>query len=213
MNIPPEYTQLPNGTLKRNDGATTDYTQPYWGADGKSSIEEQVFNVGVFPGLNGKTKAETAMSYAVGEQLLEIGCAPGEILRHAVAKGFAVVVGLEPCPEHIEFIESHSNAAVICRSFEDFDTDLTYDTIIALDVLEHVPDPEAFVEKAFSLLNPKGRLILMTPVIGPDIPWRDCDFHPEHLHLFHIDHIKEWLKPIALELWHPGHMTIVCEKP
>jgi 2-polyprenyl-3-methyl-5-hydroxy-6-metoxy-1,4-benzoquinol methylase len=213
VNIPPEYTQLPNGTLKRNDGATTDYTQPYWGVEGKSSIEEQVFNVGVFLGDNGKTKAETAMSYAVGEQLLEIGCAPGEILRQAVAKGFAVVVGLEPCPEHIEFIESHSNAAVICRSFEDFDTDLTYDTIIALDVLEHVPDPEAFVDKAFSLLNSKGRLILMTPVLGPDIPWRDCDFHPEHLHLFHIDHIKEWLNPIALELWHPGHMTIVCEKP
>lgn len=213
MKIPPEYTQLPNGTLKRNDGATTDYTKPYWGTDGKSSISEQVYNVGQFIGDNGKTKAETALSYAVGQQLLEIGCAPGEILRQAVERGFAVVVGLEPCPEHIEFIERTSKAAVICRSFEDFDTDLTYDTIIALDVIEHVPDPKAFVQKAMDLLNPKGRLILMTPVIGPDIPWRDCDFHPEHLHLFHIDHIKEWLNPITLELWYPGHMTIVCEKP
>jgi 2-polyprenyl-3-methyl-5-hydroxy-6-metoxy-1,4-benzoquinol methylase len=212
VNIPPEYTQLPSGTLKRNDGATTDYTQPYWGVDGKSSIEEQVFNVGTFLGLNGKTKAETALQYATGLHLLEIGCAPGEVLRQAVALGF-IPIGLEPCPEHIEFIESHSGADILCIPFEEFKSGTTYDAIIALDVLEHVSDPEAFVEKAFSLLNPKGRLILMTPVIGPDIPWRDCDFHPEHLHLFHIDHIKEWLKPIALELWHPGHMTFVCEKP
>jgi len=212
VNIPPEYTQLPSGTLKRNDGATTDYTQPYWGVEGKSSIEEQVFNVGVFPGLNGKTKAETALSYAVGQDLLEIGCAPGEVLRQAKAAGFWCI-GLEPCKEHAQFIADHSGCLVFSESFEDFKTDGRADTIIALDVLEHVPDPEAFVEKAFCLLNPKGRLILMTPVIGPDIPWRDCDFHPEHLHLFHIDHIKEWLKPIALELWHPGHMTIVCEKP
>lgn len=212
MNIPPEYTQLPNGTLKRNDGATTDYTQPYWGVDGKSSIEEQVFNVGVFPGLNGKTKAETALSYAVGQDLLEIGCAPGEVLRQAKSAGFWSI-GLEPCKEHVQFIADHSGCPIFTESFEDFKTDGRADTIIALDVLEHVPDPEAFVDRAFSLLNSKGRLILMTPVIGPDIPWRDCDFHPEHLHLFHIDHIKEWLNPIALELWHPGHMTIVCEKP
>jgi 2-polyprenyl-3-methyl-5-hydroxy-6-metoxy-1,4-benzoquinol methylase len=212
MNIPPEYEQLPSGTLKRIDGATTDYTQTYWGVEGKSSIEEQIFNVGVTLGENGKTKVETALQYATGTHLLEIGCAPGELLRQAVAMGFNAV-GLEPCEEHAPFIRDHSNAKVLCQSFEEHPEVLTYDAIIALDVLEHVTDPTAFVDKAFRQLNPKGRLILMTPVIGSGIPWRDCDFHPEHLHLFHIDHLREWMKPTHEELWLPGHYTLVCEKP
>lgn len=208
--IPPEYTRLPSGTLKRIDGATTDYTKPYWGVDGKSSIEDQVFNVGFFIGDNGKTKAATALGYCTGLTLLEIGCAPGELMLQARMKGYECV-GLEPCPEHIDFIRKHSGCKTLNQSFEEFPEVLKFDNVVALDVIEHVDDPEAFIEKCRRHLKPGGRIVLMTPVLGGGIPWRDCDFHPEHLHLLHIDHINGWLKPLHTELWYPGHMTIVCE--
>jgi 2-polyprenyl-3-methyl-5-hydroxy-6-metoxy-1,4-benzoquinol methylase len=210
VNIPPEYIRLPSGTLKRIDGAITDYTKPYWGVDGKSTIEEQIYNVGQFVGVNGKTKAATALGYCVGTTLLEIGCAPGEVMLQARMRGFDCV-GLEPCPQHIDFIRKHSGCKTLNQSFEEFPEVLKFDNVVALDVIEHVDDPEAFIEKCRRHLKPEGRIILMTPVIGDDIPWRDCDFHPEHLHLLHIDHINEWLKPLHTELWYPGHMTIVCE--
>lgn len=210
MNIPPEYTKLPNGTLKILGGQVADYTKPYWGVSNRSTITEQIYNVGEFIGINGKTKAATTLDYCVGTTLLEIGCAPGEVMRQAKERGFKCV-GLEPCEEHIDFIANLSGAEVNCSMFEDFKPKTKFDNVVALDVIEHVGDPEAFIDKCRSHLNPGGRIILMTPIIGPGIPWRDCDFHPEHLQLFHIDHINEWLNPLHLELWYPGHMTIVCE--
>lgn len=210
MNTPPEYEPWKMGSLRRVDGAVTDYTQPYWGKDGKSTIEEQVFNVGEFKGLDGQTKAEALLEHARGKILLEIGCAPGVVLLTAKQLGFDAR-GIEPCEEHIEFIREFSGCPVHQGLFENLHLQIKYDTIIAADVLEHVSDPERFVDKALSLLAPGGRLILMTPVISDKWEWRECDFHPEHLHLFSEEHIRSWLKPIHMELWYPGHCLIVCE--
>lgn len=211
MNTPPEYEPWKLGSLRRVDGARTNYCSTYWGIDGKSTIEEQVWNCHGFLGENGKTKAQTVLDWCVGSRLLEVACAPGAFLKLAREAGFECT-GIEPCAEHVPFIRDYSGCTVANLMFEDFLAGPEFHTLVATDLIEHVDDPEDFVAQAMGMLKPLGRLILMTPVLGYSIPWRDCDFHPEHLHLLHEDHIKEWLKPIHMELWYPGHMLIVCEK-
>lgn len=51
-----------------------------------------------------------------------------------------------------------------------------YDTIVSLDVLEHLPDPEPVVERLVSLLAPGGRIIVT------------AYFGPTKAHPMHFDH-------------------------
>ena len=208
----PDYDRLPNGTLRRREQMPPDYTQPYWGHEnGRSTIEEQVYNVGQHV-VEGRTKSQAALQHAVGSTLLEVACSPGVVLKEARERGF-VATGIEPCPDHVEFIQNYSGCEVLCGLFGELDlSDRRFDTIVALDVLEHVPDPGHFVQEALKLLNPGGRLVVMIPAIIPGTEFREVDFHPEHLHLFHENHLREWLNPIVLDIWHPGHIIAVAEK-
>lgn len=47
----------------------------------------------------------------------------------------------------------------------DGDIDQKFDTIILLDVLEHIADDVAMLQKLFSLLQPQGKLILKVPAL------------------------------------------------
>jgi len=211
MTLPPEYEQLPNGTLKRVDGAITRYDEPYWGHEGRSTIQDQLFNCHGFKGENGKTKAETLLEWCIGHKLLEIGCAPGAFLKLATDAGFNCT-GIEPCAEHVPFIRDHSGCTVANLHFEDYYAAPEWDSIVFADVLEHVQDPFAFIEKALFLLRPLGRLIIMIPAIMKDGVFREQDLCPEHLWLFSERHLNEWLHPIHMSRWYPGHILVVVEK-
>jgi 2-polyprenyl-3-methyl-5-hydroxy-6-metoxy-1,4-benzoquinol methylase len=137
MTVPPEYAPWKLGSLRRTDGTTTDYRVPYWGVDGKSTIEDQVWNCHGFIGDNGKTKAQTVLDWCVGNKLLEIGCAPGSFLKLAKEAGYECT-GLEPCAYHVPFIREYSGCTVANMMFDDFLAGPEFSTIVALDVIEHV---------------------------------------------------------------------------
>jgi len=213
MTIPPEYERLPNGTLHRIDGAITDYKAPYWGVDGHSEWEDQKWNVNGFTNEEGITKTEAILKHCWGTTLLEIGCAPGSFLKAAGEQGF-ICHGVEPNEQLAERIFDESGAHYVYPGiFEQIDfQDRKWDNIVAMDVLEHVEDPVKFVDKALSLLNPGGRLILMCPFIFDDGKWDDRQFHPEHLWLFSQQHLREWLKPSVFDRFCTGHEIVVVEK-
>ena len=46
---------------------------------------------------------------------------------------------------------------------EDFETDLKFQGVFFLDVLEHIPNPHTVLEKVFELLDSPGVMIAMVP--------------------------------------------------
>jgi 2-polyprenyl-3-methyl-5-hydroxy-6-metoxy-1,4-benzoquinol methylase len=210
----PIYEVLQNGTLRLTNPNRLDYcNDPYWGVNGKSTLEDQRYNLEQHLNADGISKVDYALRRCVGDTLLEIGCAPGSLLRVAKERGFNAI-GIEPNSEYIEAISNYSNCTVMHGEFPSVAKQISWsvDSIVALDVLEHVKDPEAFVAAALKLLNPGGRLVLMVPALLEDGLSRGQDKHFEHLHLFSEKHLREWLKPIEISRWELGHETIVVEK-
>jgi 2-polyprenyl-3-methyl-5-hydroxy-6-metoxy-1,4-benzoquinol methylase len=213
----PKYLKLANGTLKLTNPKPLDYCHDvYWGVDGKSTLEDQRYNLEEHLNADGISKVDYVLRRCVGDTLLEIGCAPGSLLRVARERGFDAV-GIEPNMSYIDAIIAHSGCTVLCGLFPDvLSVPLlaghSFDSIVAMDVLEHVDDPEAFVAAALAVLKPGGRLILMIPARLDDGLYREQDMHFEHLHLFSEKHLREWLNPVEVSRWERGHEVIIVEK-
>lgn len=95
--------------------------------------------------------------------LLEIGSYAGIFLNEAKKRGWDVI-GIEPLDIPALYAEKRYGIKVIREYFEQAGLqNETIDVIVSCHVIEHVPDPVAFVMKAFALLKPGGNLILETP--------------------------------------------------
>lgn len=180
----------------------------YWGI-GKSTFEEQKFNVNGMTGMNGKTKVDSILQYAKGDSLLEIACSPAELLRVAKHKR---KVGIAPEIEYLEQMKRESGAEIIGGYFEDYDSNEKFDTIVAMDLLEHLEDGQGFIDRCKKHLKKDGRIILMLPLIMNDGLFDDKHLHPEHIWIYSQDYIEEWLKPTLFDRWIIGHEIIVLDK-
>jgi len=99
--------------------------------------------------------------------LLEIGTGTGGLASTMVGTGWSVE-GLEPSKRLCEASQQllGPGTSVHCRRFEEADPVLTlkpYRAVVAIDVLEHIPDPTLLPRRAFGWLADKGYLILQTP--------------------------------------------------
>jgi SAM-dependent methyltransferase len=95
-------------------------------------------------------------------RLLDIGCSCGYFLEVAAAHGFDV--------RGVEFSRSAiaaASPAIRPRIFEGtldaMPADGLFDVVSAFDLIEHVPDPRAFLRRCAALLKPGGTLLISTP--------------------------------------------------
>ncbi len=101
----------------------------------------------------------------IGGKLLEVGCGFGYLLDLS-KKFYLDCVGTD-------FSESAVNKArefcnnVYCGGIDSIPDDLgTFDYIIAFSVIEHVYNPNEFIEQVSKKLNKGGTLIIATPDVG-----------------------------------------------
>lgn len=98
-------------------------------------------------------------------RLLDIGCAGGFFLNAARARGWKTV-GQECSVSAVEFATAQFGLEIYPGSFENVRLpENSFDVITAWDVIEHIFEPHAFIQKCANLLKINGLLVLGTPNI------------------------------------------------
>lgn len=107
---------------------------------------------------------EIVKLHACKGRLLDVGCASGLFLLRAAASGWSVA-GVEPCETLAREAGSRleGRGAIHCATLETAGLKPGFDAVTMWDVLEHVPEPRAFLGSAARLLRPGGKLFLNVP--------------------------------------------------
>ncbi len=96
-----------------------------------------------------------------GDKVLEVGGGRGAFAKHV---GVADYVGLEFSPSAVAAARDRG-IQMLCMPLEQhaISAQAGYDIACAFQVLEHTPDPRAFVERLAACVKPGGRVIVSVP--------------------------------------------------
>lgn len=114
-----------------------------------------------------------------GQSLLDYGCGSGAFVRHARREGYADAVGFD------EYSELFRDPAALER---------TYDCVLSQDVIEHVSDPHAHVDRLVGLTNPGGIVAIGTP----NAEALDLSRVDEYRHALHLPYHRHILSKRAV---------------
>ncbi|MDD2705630.1 MAG: bifunctional 2-polyprenyl-6-hydroxyphenol methylase/3-demethylubiquinol 3-O-methyltransferase UbiG [Acidocella sp.] len=102
-----------------------------------------------------------------GVEILDVGCGAG-LLSEALAREGFDVLGLDAGAEIIEVARGHAAGQELNLAYRNGTAEelvaegLKFPVVTALEVIEHVADPEAFLRSLAALLEPEGLLFLST---------------------------------------------------
>ena len=100
-----------------------------------------------------------------GKSALDVGCGAG-LLAEPLARLGASVTGVDAAPELVAAAKAHSIQSALLidyRAGEVAEVEEKFDVVTALEVIEHVADPRAFLSTVASKVADDGLLILSTP--------------------------------------------------
>ena len=108
---------------------------------------------------------ECALRPLAGRSALDVGCGAG-LLAEPLARLGADVTAVDAAPELIAAAQAHAAGHGLTIDYRAVGVESLigeYDLVTALEVIEHVADPQAFVDSLVARLAPGGLLILSTP--------------------------------------------------
>ena len=111
--------------------------------------------------------APSAVQPLTGLSVLDIGCGGG-LLSEPLARLGGRVTGIDPAPGNVEIASRHAGESGVSVEYRGITAETlaeageAFDVVLALEVVEHVPHPEAFITTACSLVRPGGLFVLST---------------------------------------------------
>jgi len=122
-------------------------------------------------------------------RILDVGCATGEFLLAAQARGWAIQ-GLESSPIGAEQARQTTSGPIYCGTLEIAPyEDASLDVVTLWDVIEHLQSPRAYLERIARLIRPGGLFALTTPNIR-SLPYallgRDWEIVGPNDHLYYF---------------------------
>ena len=101
-----------------------------------------------------------------GVKILDIGCGGG-LLSEPMSRLGAEVFGIDASEKNIEIAKVHAkksglNIQYFSSSPEKFKTDLKFDVILNMEIIEHVEDVDFFLQSCSKLLKDKGIMFVAT---------------------------------------------------
>lgn len=110
------------------------------------------------------------LSPFLGSSVLEVGAGIGASTEAFDVASHSSWLCLEPDPELAKKVAEKIEAAslpkvcsVVIGTVQDLPTDARFDSILYIDVLEHIKDDRLELQRAAKLLRPKGTLIVLAP--------------------------------------------------
>jgi 2-polyprenyl-6-hydroxyphenyl methylase/3-demethylubiquinone-9 3-methyltransferase len=100
-----------------------------------------------------------------GKSALDVGCGAG-LLTEPLARLGARVTGMDAAPELIAVAREHAATMgldIEYRAGDVQELEGEFDLVTAMEVIEHVADPAAFLKALAARLAPDGVLIMSTP--------------------------------------------------
>ncbi|MFN8368772.1 MAG: methyltransferase domain-containing protein [Candidatus Kapaibacterium sp.] len=100
------------------------------------------------------------------QSVLDVGCGRAWVARELCPKGvFVCSMDISPVnpQKALKKYPYANHAGLVADAFELPFADGAWDCIIASEIIEHVPNPKAFVEELLRVLKPGGTLVLSTP--------------------------------------------------
>ena len=104
----------------------------------------------------------------IGHQLLEVGCGTGNftslLINHCQE-----LVAVDLNPDYVAATQSrltrHANLQVLQANALEMKWEQTFDTIIMLDVLEHIENDRQCLQQLAQYLRPGGKLVIKVPAL------------------------------------------------
>ena len=99
--------------------------------------------------------------------ILDLGCGGG-LLTEPMARLGANVVGIDVSEKNIRIASTHAQQSKLEIDYKVTSVEEhqqfsgSYDVILCMEVIEHVPDPASFIESCANLLNSNGMIVCST---------------------------------------------------
>ena len=139
-------------------------------------------------------------------RLLDVGCHYGEFLHHALQHGWEAH-GVDLSAYAVEIASQLTGAQVFNQELREIEkTGQKYDLVTLWEVIEHVTDPDIFIEDCARILTPGGQIALSTPnqrnhnALFKGRNWKGYFSGQEHLHFFNPAPLRKLLENHGIEV-------------
>jgi 2-polyprenyl-3-methyl-5-hydroxy-6-metoxy-1,4-benzoquinol methylase len=132
-------------------------------------------------------------------QVLDIGCGTGFNITYLHQLGYNQVAGLDVSPDALAYCRSHQLKELLCGNAEKLPIQPhSYDIILTLDMLEHLPDDRSALSEIFRVLKPGGSLFIFVPAF--QFLWSFQDEISHHQRRYTAKELREKILQAGFEL-------------